>query len=140
MHRSCKTSVPPYAFCEQCPELASEQLDEERRVRRRRESISSGGKRYRSRRDSRSPESPISQHLFSASTAIMSPEGSLRSPTLLDGEPPRQLRPESIHSAASADASPVQTGGKGVLEVTPSKTSLPGPPPRSHHTASVQEA
>lgn len=122
-------------FASSIRELASEQLDEERMERRRR-GYSNGGKRRRSTASNftrtvsaspalQYPDSPNSHNLFSASTAVISRNGSLPSPTVLDGEPSPPLGPESVKSAAGAKSS---HAGNDEIELPPpskagSKTS-----------------
>lgn len=90
-------------FASSVRQLASEQLDEERMERRRR-GYSAGGRRRRSTHSNftqlvpqepafQYPDSPNSHRLFVASSANMSLNGSLRSPTVLGGElSPRPVR------------------------------------------------
>lgn len=119
-------------FASSVRELASEQLDEARLERRRRGYSTGGSKRRRSTLSNftqlvptdpafQYPGSPNSNHLFGASTAIMSRDGSLHSPTALDGElsPGLEQEEKTAKSAAGAEGS---HAGDGDIELpAPSK-------------------
>jgi hypothetical protein len=101
-------------FASSVRELASEQLDEERLERRRR-GYSTGGRRRRSTQSNfpqlvsadpalQYPDSPNSQQLFSASTAIMSHNGSLPSPTVLGPESVKSVDEIEIPAPSKADS------------------------------------
>lgn len=126
-------------FASSVRQLASEQLDEERMERRRR-GYSTGGKRRRSTHSNftqlvptdpafQYPDPPNSHHLLSPSTANMSRNGSLHSPTVLDGE--LSPRPEQERSVKSV-------GGAGDCHVGNDEVELPAPS-KAGSKASVHE-